>query len=154
MEEALAAHKEQPRKLFIDAYTDWCGPCKLLDQNTFQNASVAAYVNEHYYPVKFNAEGNETIVFNGRTFKNPGFKPNKKGRNSSHELTQYFGVGAYPTMLFLDEDLRFIGPVTGYRTPRQLELFLKGIASDDYKTWNSQEALQAYAESFNYEFIE
>jgi thioredoxin-related protein len=154
MEDALAAHAEQPKKIFIDAYTDWCGPCKLLDKNTFQNSDVANYVNANYYAVKFNAEGNETINFNGKTFANPNFNPNKKGRNSVHEMSRYFGVRAYPTMLFLDEELKFIGPVTGYKTPKQLELFLKGIASDDYKQWNSKEALQAYEESFNYEFIE
>ena len=35
--EALKAQKKEPRKIFMDVYTDWCGPCKLLDKNTFQN---------------------------------------------------------------------------------------------------------------------
>ena len=37
MDEALAAQKEEPKKIFMDVYTTWCGPCKMLDKNTFAN---------------------------------------------------------------------------------------------------------------------
>ena len=40
MNEALAAQKKEPKKIFMDVYTDWCGPCKLLDRNTFSNKKV------------------------------------------------------------------------------------------------------------------
>ncbi|HCY80556.1 MAG TPA: thioredoxin family protein, partial [Xanthomarina gelatinilytica] len=71
LEEAVALQKKNPKKIMIDAYTNWCGPCKMLDKNTFKNKDVADYVNKHYYAVKFNAEGNETINFKGNTFTNP-----------------------------------------------------------------------------------
>lgn len=35
MEEAQAAAKKSPRPLFVDVYTSWCGPCKMLDARTF-----------------------------------------------------------------------------------------------------------------------
>ena len=54
MNDALEAQKETPKKIFMDVYTDWCGPCKLLDKNTFGNKDVIKFVNENYYPVKFN----------------------------------------------------------------------------------------------------
>ena len=57
MNEALAKQKEQPKKIMIDMYTVWCGPCKMLDRNTFSNKKLAEYVNANYYAVKFNAEG-------------------------------------------------------------------------------------------------
>ncbi len=75
MNEALAAQKESPKKIFMDVYTKWCGPCKLLDKNTFKNKSVVDYVNDNYYAVKFNAEGNDIINFNGKEFKNTGYNP-------------------------------------------------------------------------------
>jgi len=53
MNEALEAQKENPKKIFMDVYTDWCGPCKLLDKKTFANKDVANYVNKHFYAVKF-----------------------------------------------------------------------------------------------------
>ena len=62
----------------MDVYTDWCGPCKLMDKNTFQNPYVAAYVTEHYYAVKFNAEGNETINYYDNTFTNPELRSHQK----------------------------------------------------------------------------
>ena len=48
-EKAIKAQKENPKKILMDVYTDWCGPCKLMDKKTFQNPYVAAYVGEHYY---------------------------------------------------------------------------------------------------------
>ena len=69
--EAMAAQAKNPKKIFVDMYTNWCGPCKLLDRNTFSNADVAAYINENFYPVKFNAEGDETVKFKEHVFTNP-----------------------------------------------------------------------------------
>ena len=152
--DAVEAQKNEPRKIMIDAYTTWCGPCKLLDKNTFQNKDVADYINNHYYAVKFNAEGNEIVTFKENTFTNPNFDPEKRGRNSSHELTSFFQVRAYPTMLFLDEESNFIGPITGYRTPRQLEIYLKIFKSDEYKNITTKEAWEAYSSNFKYEFVE
>ena len=73
LDEARAAQKKEPKKIFMDVYTNWCGPCKLLDKNTFQNPDVSRYISEHFYAVKFNAEGNDVIKFKGYTFKNPNY---------------------------------------------------------------------------------
>lgn len=151
-EEALAAQKESPKKMFIDAYTTWCGPCKMLDKNTFQNKDVAQYLNENYYAVKFNAEGNEIINFKENTFTNPNFDPDKKGRNSSHQLAGYFSVRAYPTIIFLDEEANLITPLVGYKTPSQLELHLKLFGSDAHKDIKSKEDWQNYSSNFKPEF--
>jgi len=151
-EQAIAAQQKNPKKIMIDAFTTWCGPCKMLDRNTFHNPDVAAYVNKNYYAVKFNAEGNEQISFKGKTFGNPNFDPNKKGRNSSHELAGYYGVRAYPTILFLDEKSDFIGPLVGYKTPKQLELFLKIFKNDDYKNIKTKEDFEKYSSNFTSSF--
>ncbi|MGB2233736.1 MAG: thioredoxin family protein, partial [Flavobacteriaceae bacterium] len=82
MDEALAAQKSNPKKIIVDVYTSWCGPCKLLDKNTFGNAEVSAFINQNYYPVKFNAEGKEEVNYNGNRFENPRYDPNRKGRNA------------------------------------------------------------------------
>ena len=63
LEEAVAAQTVAPKKIMMDVYTSWCGPCKMLDKNTFQNPDVVQYVNENYYAVKFNAEGNKAVNF-------------------------------------------------------------------------------------------
>jgi thioredoxin-related protein len=153
-EEAVNAQKVTPKKIFVDAYTIWCGPCKMLDKNTFSNPDLIAYMNKNYYAVKFNAEGNETVNFNGKKFSNPDFNPKSTGRNTPHELSSYFGVRAYPTLLFLDEQANFITPLTGYRTPNQLELYLKMFYNDDYKKLTTQEEFDAYSANFKFEFKE
>ncbi len=152
-EEAVAAQKENPKKIMIDAYTVWCGPCKMLDKNTFQNADVVNYVNKNYYAVKFNAQGNETINFKGKTYKNPRYDPNKATkRNSSHELANFFRISAYPTILFLDEEATYLTPVKGYKTPQQLEVYLKLFATNAYKGLKTNEQWNVYQQSFKSTF--
>lgn len=153
MNEALAAQKKKPKKIFMDAYTVWCGPCKLLDRNTFSNTDVIKYINKNYYPVKFDAEGTEVITYRGMTFKNPEFDPNQKGRNSTHEFARAMNITGYPSLVFFDEKGDLIGPIPGYRTPHQLELFLKLFVGEDYKKINSPEAFKAYSDEFENEFV-
>jgi len=146
-EEALELQKKKPKKIFMDVYTDWCGPCKMLDKQTFGNADVIKYINENYYAVKFNAEGNETINYQGQTFTNPNYVEGKT-RNSVHQLTRALGVGAYPTMLFFDETGKLIYPLRGFHKPKEIEIFLKIFATDEYKKIDTQEKWQDYHSNF------
>lgn len=149
MNEALEAQKKEPKKIFADIYTDWCGPCKMMDKNTFSNPDVADYVNEHFYPVKFNAEGTEKVDYKGFEYTNPNYKPGRKGkRNAQHFFANALKVSAYPTVVFFDEQSDVISPVVGYRTPEQLEIYLKMIATDAYKELTSQEAWKEYQANF------
>ncbi len=152
MNEALKAQKEDPKKIFMDAYTTWCGPCKLLDRNTFSNEDVVAYINENYYAVKFNAEGTEVINYRDHTFKNPNYDPSRKGRNSQHTFASAMKISGYPSLVFFDESGNLIGPVMGYRTPRQLEVLLKLFVGEDYKKVDSPEAWKEYESNFTNEF--
>ena len=153
MNEALEAQKAKPKKIFMDAYTTWCGPCKLLDRNTFSNQDVINYINKYYYPVKFNAEGTEEIKYREYIFNNPGYDPNRRGRNSTHQFATAMKVTGYPSLVFFDEKGDLIGPIPGYRTPHELELFLKMFVGEDYKKINSPEAFKAYSEAFENEFV-
>jgi len=148
MNEALAAQKKNPKKIFMDVYTNWCGPCKMLDKRTFLNKYVVDYVNKHYYAVKFNAEGNEEVNYNNFTYTNPNYNPDRKGRNSQHFFANALKISGYPSMVFFDEEANLIAPISGFRTPQQLEIYLKMIQSDDYKELKTTEAWQKYEQSF------
>ena len=150
--EAMEAQKAEPKKIFMDVYTDWCGPCKLLDKNTFQNPDVSNYISEYYYAVKFNAEGQEEINFFDQTFTNPNYDPNRKGRNATHQFTQFLGVKGYPTMVFFSENGDPIMPVVGYQKPQQLELFLKMIKQGDYQVFSKPEDFENYRKTFRPKF--
>ena len=56
IEEVQALNEKDPKPILVDVYTDWCGWCKVMDRKTFANADVQAYIQENFYPVKFNAE--------------------------------------------------------------------------------------------------
>lgn len=152
MNEALQAQKKKPKKIFMDAYTDWCGPCKMLDKNTFSNKDVANFINKNYYPVKFNAEGTEQIKYRDHEFGNPRHDPNRRGRNSQHEFAIAMKINAYPSLVFFDEKGELIGPIPGYRTPHQLEVFLKLFLKEDYKKITTPEAFQEYNDNFENKF--
>jgi len=153
LEQAVALQKKAPKKIMMDVYTTWCGPCKMLDKNTFHNEDVVKYVSQNYYAVKFNGEGNDVVKYKDRTFSNPNYKPELASkRNYAHQLTEYFRVNAYPTIVFLDEKGEFIAPIRGYQTPNQLELYLKMFKKDDHKAIDSQEKFKEYYTAFKPEF--
>jgi thioredoxin-related protein len=153
LNEALKLQKENPKKIMMDVYTNWCGPCKMLDKHTFQNKDVAAYVNEHYYAVKFNAEGNETINYNDKVFENPNYKKSKANtRNSAHELTNFMGFNAYPTIAFFSELGDPILPLRGYYKPKQLEFYLKLLAENQHKKLKTKQELEDYQKAFKPQF--
>ena len=137
----------------MDVYTNWCGPCKLLDKKTFKNKDVSAYINKHYYAVKFNAEGDSKVNYDGKVFTNPNFQPEKtQRRNGTHELTRYLNVSAYPTIIFMDNSSKLINYVRGYKTPQQIELWLKLFKDEGYKSIKTQDEFNKYYESFVPEF--
>src|SRR4051794_24314566 len=75
--EVRAAYSKNPKPILVDVYTGWCGWCKVMDQQTYSNASVADYINDKYYPVKFDAESRDTVEWNGNKYSyNPQNKMN------------------------------------------------------------------------------
>lgn len=149
LEEALALQKKKPKKIMMDVYTSWCGPCKMLDKNTFHNPDVVKYVNDNYYAVKFDAEGNDVVKYKDVTYSNPGYKAEMANRrNSVHDLTRKLGVSAYPTIVFFDEKSELIFPLRGYQNPQQLELYLKMFKEDKHKDMKTQEDFNTYYSAF------
>ena len=120
-EQAIEANKEEPRKILIDVYTDWCGWCKKMDKDTYANPTVAKFINENYYPVKLNAETKDTIRFDTLVFVNPN-----TGRRSSHQLAVSLlgGKMSYPTTLIMNEDVKIIQKLPGYLDAKTIEPLL------------------------------
>jgi len=136
----LATTEENPKKIFVDVYTDWCGWCKKMDKDTFQNAEVAAYMSENFYMVKLDGEGKEPITYKGKTFK---FVPS--GKKGYHQLALALLQGrlSYPTVVFLDENLNMLSPVPGYQKPKPFLNIARYFGDNiylkkDWKTYSGQ----------------
>lgn len=90
IDEAIAKAKSENKKVFIDVFTTWCGPCKWIDQNVFKKAEIGDRMNPDFVSIKVDAE-----------------------RYSDPARFAQFGVRAYPTMLVLDGDGKEIKRIIG-----------------------------------------
>ncbi len=124
--------KQAPRPIFIDTYTDWCGWCKKMDQETFTNSVIADILNTRFYPVKFDAEGKESVTFMGQTYINDG----RSGKAHQLAVALLQGQLSYPTVVFLtQQDNKFaVSPVPGFRQPKEMEVLLSYFADKAYET--------------------
>ena len=122
MEEAERKVMEEPRKIFVDVYTDWCGWCKRMEANTFSHPYIIEYINENFYAVKLNAEQEEPITFRGVEYVNENPGERRSSHNFARALLQ--GRMSYPSVAFFDEELNLITAIPGYREPKDFEPIL------------------------------
>ena len=77
--EAVAKAEQENKKIFIDFFTEWCGPCLNMAQKVFPLPEVGAVYNAHFVCVKIDAEKGEGV-----------------------ELAKKYGVRSYPSYIFVD----------------------------------------------------
>mgnify|MGYP002539371959 FL=1 len=79
--EALEKAKKENRWIFLDAYTSWCGPCKVMAEQVFTRAKAGEFFNSRFVNVKYDMEKGE-----------------------GPELAKKLGIGAYPTFVLIRPD--------------------------------------------------
>lgn len=146
IDEALKLNAAAPRKIMIDVYTDWCGWCKKMDAETFDHPIIAKYINTNFYPVKFDAESSAPVKFGEHTFENQG---NGSARKSTHQFASALGVSGYPSVAYIDGDLKLIGVVPGFFTPDKIESLLHFIAEEKYRSINLEEYEKTFVGELN-----
>ncbi|MEM9884734.1 MAG: DUF255 domain-containing protein [Bacteroidota bacterium] len=112
IEEVEQKLKQETRKVLVKIYTENCAWCKRMDEETFDKSFVADYINQNFYAVALNAESEDEILFNGKTYKFV-----KTGKRGHHELAEELTKGnlSYPSVVFLDENLKILQSVSGYK---------------------------------------
>lgn len=99
VEEAFLKNTQQPKPLLIDFYTDWCGWCKTMMRTTYSDPNIAQYINNYFHPVKFNAEGKDTVSFLGKTYVPTGPGPRVTHPFAAKLLNNQL---MYPSTVFLN----------------------------------------------------
>ena len=88
--QALAKADEDGKILMIDVYTEWCGPCKMLDKDTFPQKDVVDK-SANFVTLKLDAE---------------------KGQGP--DVAKEFKVEGFPTILFVDGKGKLVHSVLGF----------------------------------------
>lgn len=117
---------ENPKKVMIYIYADWCVYCKKMDQSVFSRPEIKALLSSNYYAVRFNAEYKDTVWFGGQTFIN---RQLGKRRNPYHEITEFL-IGRsntsieLPATVFLNENFDIEKRFYRYISPEEMRSIL------------------------------
>jgi thioredoxin-related protein len=138
--ELQAKMQQEPKKVYVDMYTDWCAWCKKMDASTFTNPSVINYMNTNYYCVKFNAERQDKIIFQGKEYH---FDPQLKANTLAAEWVKD-GSMMYPTAVIMLENFQNPVPLKGYLDVNQLETVVTYYGDNMYKHQNGADYQKTY----------
>jgi thioredoxin-related protein len=126
-EQVQEAQKKNPKKVFVDVYTDWCGWCKRMDADTYENPVIVKYLTDNFYCIKFNAETHDDIMFKGQKYSTDG-------RYNTLATFLMQNRMSFPTIIYMDEELNLINIVPGYMNAKSIEPVLSFHATNSFKT--------------------
>jgi len=136
VEEVEEKLQEEPRKVLVKIYTQNCGWCQKMDEETFDKSFVADYINENFYAIALDANSDEEILFNGEVYRY-----NKTGKRGYHELAEALTKGnlSFPSVVFLDTDLTILQSVSGYKEYSLFQQIMTYYGKDYHKKvpWSS-----------------
>lgn len=109
--------KVENKGIFVDAYTDWCLPCKRMTSVVFPDSVVGEYFNDKFVNFQLDMEKGEGIA-----------------------LAKKYDVTSFPTYLYFDNKGAFIGKVVGYKTPADFISSTKDVLSRNNRpsTWREE----------------
>lgn len=115
---ALAEAKKLDKIIFVDAYAEWCGPCKQMAKNVFPNEEVGNFFNKHFISMQIDME-----------------------RGMGLEFAKEFPVRAYPTLFFINGDGKLVHTIVGAQS-------VDALLSIGGKVLNMDDKSQDYAAEY------
>jgi thiol:disulfide interchange protein len=103
LDEALAKAKVENKMVFIDFYTSWCGPCKVMSNEIFPQATVGTFFNSNFINCKVQCDDKGVGV----------------------ELGKKYQISAYPTLMFVDKNGNVVHSTAGAPFGRRPDLIGK-----------------------------
>ena len=137
--ELKAKIKSDPKPVLIDLYTNWCYWCKVMDKKTYSNPKVIAYINDHFYAVKVNAEAKDAIEWGNKSFN---YNETYKINDFAMYLTS--GQPGFPTTAIFADEASNPASLEGFLEPKDLEPVLKYFGEGFYKN----ESFQSFNANF------
>lgn len=107
-DEGLKAAKAENKLLFVDCYTSWCGPCKMMANKVFPDSTLGAWMNSKFVCMKIDMEKGE-----------------------GPELGKRYDVNAFPTFLVLNHEGKLQGRTVGGMSADKFSHVLDSVLSNN-----------------------
>lgn len=137
IDEVQQLMKKEPRKVYVDVYTSWCGWCKVMDKKTFTNPQVIKYINKNFYAVKFDAEQTDSVHFMGSHY-------GMEGGTNQFAIQLLRGQMSYPTTVIMEENFQNPQIIPGYQDVKAIEPILIYLGENHYKKTPWEEFEKSY----------
>ncbi len=91
--EIVKKAKAEKKLIFMDAYTTWCGPCKMLQARVFPDKELGTFFNENFVNAAIDMETDEGV-----------------------RLSSIYEVQGYPSLFFIDPNTgKIVKSLLGYQ---------------------------------------
>ncbi len=144
-DEAYIKCKKNPRPIMVDIYTKWCGPCKMMREQTFNDPQIAKYINDNFYAVKFDAESKDSVKFDKYVFVSTDATNPKAPHQFAASILD--NQMAYPSIVFLSNQIQRLDVIKGFMPPKSFEPVLTYYGSGDYQKTKWEEYEKTFTSS-------
>ena len=135
---ALQKAQTENKRIFVDVYTSWCGPCKMMAKKVFTNPEVGKYFNKRFVCLKLDAE-----------------------KEKDHGFFKKYKAGSFPTVFWLDAKGELLDVHSGFVQPAEFLKLAKAAESSDFtkrleagkKRWESGERSAALVNEYVLELL-
>lgn len=101
-EKAIQKAQDKNKLIFVDAYTDWCGWCGVMEEKTFSNSVIADFMHKHFVSVQYDMEQGE-----------------------GKRLAMKYSISAFPSFLIFDKNGKLVYKTSGFSPPQDFIITLE-----------------------------